>query len=262
MGIAVSRGKAILVEEIRVFQASYLGDFRVAFPLCFKASPSAKPFIWKVVKIHLNQNLRANKTHFHMKGFALGLALEWRRIATRKSRLDWHFAVQFLCRSDQGWFTAILINVTPWKACYHLTMFISRLMWTEWLLIWSQNTAQRNLKTQNHAVFHGVTQCNPTWRNVPRCDVTHCSRRSITQCPCNDPWPKTQSHSVFLQDSITQSQHYRGQEIGHAMTKTVSRNVHALHDTLQFQRLIDRLVLPPGTVLCAARRWYKEGQSN
>ena len=68
MGIAVSRGKAILVEEIRVFQASYLGDFRVAFPLCFKASPSAKPFIWKVVKIHLNQNLRANKTHFHMKG--------------------------------------------------------------------------------------------------------------------------------------------------------------------------------------------------
>ena len=26
-----------------------LGDFRVAFRLCFKASPSAKPFIWKLV---------------------------------------------------------------------------------------------------------------------------------------------------------------------------------------------------------------------
>ena len=26
-----------------------LGDFRVAFCLCFKASPSAKPFIWKLV---------------------------------------------------------------------------------------------------------------------------------------------------------------------------------------------------------------------
>ena len=25
------------------------GDFRVAFRLCFKASPSAKPFIWKLV---------------------------------------------------------------------------------------------------------------------------------------------------------------------------------------------------------------------
>ena len=27
----------------------WIGDFRVAFRLCFKASPSAKPFIWKLV---------------------------------------------------------------------------------------------------------------------------------------------------------------------------------------------------------------------
>ena len=26
-----------------------IGDFRVVFHLCFKASPSAKPFIWKLV---------------------------------------------------------------------------------------------------------------------------------------------------------------------------------------------------------------------
>ena len=26
-----------------------IGDFRVAFRLCFKASPSAKPFVWKLV---------------------------------------------------------------------------------------------------------------------------------------------------------------------------------------------------------------------
>ena len=26
-----------------------IGDVRVAFRLCFKASPSAKPFIWKLV---------------------------------------------------------------------------------------------------------------------------------------------------------------------------------------------------------------------
>ena len=26
-----------------------IGDFRVAFRLCFKASPSKKPFIWKLV---------------------------------------------------------------------------------------------------------------------------------------------------------------------------------------------------------------------
>ena len=28
-----------------------IGDFRVAFRLCFKVSPSAKPFIWKLVLI-------------------------------------------------------------------------------------------------------------------------------------------------------------------------------------------------------------------
>ena len=33
----------------------------------------------------MNQNLRVNKTNFHTKGFALGLALKQRRNATRKS---------------------------------------------------------------------------------------------------------------------------------------------------------------------------------
>ena len=32
--------------------------------------------------------MRVNKTNFHMKGFALGLALKQRRKATRKSRID------------------------------------------------------------------------------------------------------------------------------------------------------------------------------
>ena len=33
----------------------------------------------------MNQNLHVNKTNFHMKGFALGLALKQRRSATWKS---------------------------------------------------------------------------------------------------------------------------------------------------------------------------------
>ena len=33
----------------------------------------------------MNQDLRVNKTDFHMKGFALGLALKQRLKATRKS---------------------------------------------------------------------------------------------------------------------------------------------------------------------------------
>ena len=36
----------------------------------------------------MNQNLRVNKTNFHMKGFALGLALKQRRKATRKSPIE------------------------------------------------------------------------------------------------------------------------------------------------------------------------------
>ena len=36
----------------------------------------------------MNQNLRVNKTNFHMKGFALGLALKQRRNATQKSPVD------------------------------------------------------------------------------------------------------------------------------------------------------------------------------
>ena len=36
-------------------------------------------------------HLHVNKTNFHMKGFALGLALKQRRNATRKSPIKSHF---------------------------------------------------------------------------------------------------------------------------------------------------------------------------
>ena len=48
-----------------------IGHFRVAFCLCFKTSPSAKPFIRNEFDLHSNGLV--NETHFHMKGFALGL---------------------------------------------------------------------------------------------------------------------------------------------------------------------------------------------
>ena len=37
------------------------------------------------IHMSMNQNVRVNKTNFHMKGFALGLALKQKRNATRKS---------------------------------------------------------------------------------------------------------------------------------------------------------------------------------
>ena len=52
---------------------------------CFKASLSAKAFIWKLQGL---VHLHVNKTNFHMKGFALGLVLKQRRKATRKSPIQ------------------------------------------------------------------------------------------------------------------------------------------------------------------------------
>ena len=66
--------------------AAVIDDFLVAFRLCLKASPSAKPFIWKLVLFtQILVHLHVNKTNFHMKGFVLGLALKQRQEATRKS---------------------------------------------------------------------------------------------------------------------------------------------------------------------------------
>ena len=67
-----------------------IGNFRVSFRLRFKARPSAKPFVWKLVLFTRKflVLLHVNKTDFHMKGFALGLALKQRRKATRKSPID------------------------------------------------------------------------------------------------------------------------------------------------------------------------------
>ena len=63
--------------------ASVIGHFRVTFCLCFKTRPSAKPFIYEnefFSQVHSN----ANQTHFHMKGFPLGIVLRQRQKATRK----------------------------------------------------------------------------------------------------------------------------------------------------------------------------------
>ena len=52
----------------------------------------------------MNQNVRVNKTNFHMKGFAPGLASKQRRKATRKSPWQRHSP------------TFNTTNTTPWKS--------------------------------------------------------------------------------------------------------------------------------------------------
>ena len=64
------------------------------FPSClsplFQSGSWCEAFHMEISFIHMlmNQNLRVNKTNFHTKGFALGLALEQRRKATRKSPIQ------------------------------------------------------------------------------------------------------------------------------------------------------------------------------
>ena len=56
----------------------------------------------------MNQNLHVNKTNFHMKDFALGLALKQRRNATRKSPIFLQVIDSFYCFSvSSGLFSDI-----------------------------------------------------------------------------------------------------------------------------------------------------------
>ena len=55
---------------LRLLITPILGHLRVAWSLCFKARLNAKTLIWKCFYSHVN------KTHFHNKGFALGLVLK------------------------------------------------------------------------------------------------------------------------------------------------------------------------------------------
>ena len=59
-----------------------IGNFRVAFCLCFKTSPGAKPSYENEFDLHENEHV--SKTHFHVKGFAPGLVLKQRSKGTRK----------------------------------------------------------------------------------------------------------------------------------------------------------------------------------
>ena len=63
-----------------------IGDFRAAFRLGFKPSPTDEVFDMEISFIHMymNPNLGVNRTNFHMNGFAIGLALKQRRKETRK----------------------------------------------------------------------------------------------------------------------------------------------------------------------------------
>ena len=67
-------------EILESFQHGSIGHFRDVASLCFKTRPSAKPFLCKLFFIIMQKK----KTHFHRKGFPLGLFLRMRVFGTRK----------------------------------------------------------------------------------------------------------------------------------------------------------------------------------
>ena len=70
------------VQGRRTRDQQQIGHFRVPLCLCFKASLSAKPFLWKWFRFAWKWT--ACRTHFHLKGFALRLVLKQRHKRTRK----------------------------------------------------------------------------------------------------------------------------------------------------------------------------------
>ena len=53
------------------------------------------------IQMSMNQNLRVNKTNFHIKDFALRLALKQRRNATRKSPIILILVLTACCHHHQ-----------------------------------------------------------------------------------------------------------------------------------------------------------------
>ena len=86
------------------------------FPSClsplFQSESKCEAFHMEIYFIHMsmNQNFHVNKANFHMKGFALGLALKQRRNATRKSPI-----VQNLNFSVQD--PLLIISLNNWPDC-------------------------------------------------------------------------------------------------------------------------------------------------
>ena len=83
----------------------------------------------------MNKNLRVNKTNFHMKGFAHGLALKQRRKATRKSPtvaiMFCLFVMLFLQKAKQSASVEQAMNL------FHTgnPMFLKTLWWSFGVLI-------------------------------------------------------------------------------------------------------------------------------
>ena len=88
--------------------------------LCFKASPSVKPFMWKLVLFtHKFWFTYVNRTNFHTKGFALGLYLkQWRKgLKNCLSHAMLHHVSSPLLRLEMSLHQRGSFSTSYWKIC-------------------------------------------------------------------------------------------------------------------------------------------------
>ena len=141
--------------HFRSYSYPTIDDFRVAFRLCFKASPDAKPFIWKLVLF----TCKWTKIYqINQKGLALGLALKQRRKATRKSPVG-----RQKPRDQAGecthWVTIFIkynTNIYTSSSFFDRNGFLKQ--WRPSIL----DSLHQNLRATN-TVYVSCTRTTPTW---------------------------------------------------------------------------------------------------
>ena len=127
-------------------------------------SVSKRVLVQKISFIHMQSfvNLHANKTNFHMKGFALGLALEPTQKATRKSPmsqdLTQHYA-QEVGRFYWDTSCACIVNSRPsegYQGCVNLCIFRGNNFSLQYASLKHTRTHAR-MHTHAHARAHKQT---------------------------------------------------------------------------------------------------------
>ena len=96
-----NKARAMIERITMPLQGTKIGHFRVPLCLCFKGSLSANYSYEN--DFYLHEKETACRTHFHMKGFALRLALKQRHKRTRKWPIKIKEKINYICVKGLRW---------------------------------------------------------------------------------------------------------------------------------------------------------------
>ena len=130
-------------EEVKI-SLPLIGHFRVLLCLCFKASLSAKPFLWKWVLHAVSFSCKSKS--FSKEWFALRLALKQRHEGTRK----WPITTSVILIVPE--WVKILIKATfslVWKIVFFLFVYLNLLSYSKNPSIQFQEGSQASPATRH-----------------------------------------------------------------------------------------------------------------